>query len=227
MSTELIENPPESAETRTPGDGAIKQDRAKYRQILDGAARVFEGSGFDGASMNDIARAAGVSKGTLYVYFPSKEALFEALVVERRREQAEQLCRFPEGESVPAEVLRRFGLDLVTMMTQPSHLAQTRMVIAVAEKFPQIGRTFYEAGPRHGVLALARYVAAQAERGALDVEDAELAACQFVDMCKSREVMRAMFRYIERADPAELARNVDAAVKVFLAAYGRKGADAA
>ncbi len=50
---------------------------AKIRQILDGARAVFLAVGFDGASMNEIARAAGVSKGTLYVYFPSKVGLFE------------------------------------------------------------------------------------------------------------------------------------------------------
>jgi len=61
----------------------VETDRAnaprndeKIRQILDGARRVFLADGFDGASMNDIARVAGVSKGTLYVYFQSKEALF-------------------------------------------------------------------------------------------------------------------------------------------------------
>ncbi|MBV8107083.1 MAG: helix-turn-helix transcriptional regulator, partial [Hyphomicrobiales bacterium] len=53
---------------------------AKRRQIMDGARTVFLSAGFDGASMNDIARAAGVSKGTLYAYFTSKEELFEAII---------------------------------------------------------------------------------------------------------------------------------------------------
>ena len=53
---------------------------AKRRQIMEGARQVFLSSGFDGASMNDVARAAGVSKGTLYAYFNSKEELFEAII---------------------------------------------------------------------------------------------------------------------------------------------------
>ena len=54
-------------------------DSAKRRQIIEGARAVFLSQGFDAASMNDIARAAGVSKGTLYVYFKHKGELFEAL----------------------------------------------------------------------------------------------------------------------------------------------------
>src|SRR5215472_17915273 len=58
------------------------EETSKRRQILDGARKVFMDLGFDGASMGEIARAAGVSKGTLYVYFADKCNLFEAIVEE-------------------------------------------------------------------------------------------------------------------------------------------------
>ena len=64
-------------------------ESAKRRQIIDGASKVFLAQGFDAASMNDIARAAGVSKGTLYVYFDNKEELFEAIVEQECDVQAE------------------------------------------------------------------------------------------------------------------------------------------
>src|SRR5438552_16855775 len=62
------------------------EDSSKRRQILDGARKVFMDLGFDGASMNEIARSAGVSKGTLYVYFADKSRLFEAIVGEEALE---------------------------------------------------------------------------------------------------------------------------------------------
>ena len=65
-----------------------EEDSSKRRQILDGARKVFMDLGFDGASMGEIARAAGVSKGTLYVYFADKNRLFEAIVEEESLEQA-------------------------------------------------------------------------------------------------------------------------------------------
>src|SRR6201992_4190998 len=117
-------------------------ESAKRRQILDGARRVFLADGFDGASMNDIARVAGVSKGTLYVYFNSKEALFTALIREDRKQQAEQLV-FPEGTTNPREQLTEFGRSLVEMMTRPELIAQIRTVIAATAKFPNLGRVFY------------------------------------------------------------------------------------
>ena len=56
------------------------EDSAKRRQIVDGAREIFLAKGFDAASMMDIAKAAGVSKGTLYVYFKDKDELFSAIV---------------------------------------------------------------------------------------------------------------------------------------------------
>ena len=66
---------------------AGEEDFSKRRQILAGARKVFIDLGFDGASMGEIARSAGVSKGTLYVYFADKNRLFEAIVEEEQLEQ--------------------------------------------------------------------------------------------------------------------------------------------
>ena len=68
-----------------PAPDSRGSEAAKRRQIIDGARRVFLAQGFDAASMGEIAREAGVSKGTLYVYFKSKEELFEAIVEEQCR----------------------------------------------------------------------------------------------------------------------------------------------
>src|ERR1700752_1931916 len=83
---------------------------AKRRQILDGARAVFLAQGFDAASMGEIARVAGVSKGTLYVYFKSKEELFAAIVGHECQAQAEGIFNFdPEDHDVQA-VLTRLGI---------------------------------------------------------------------------------------------------------------------
>ena len=75
------------------------EDSSKRRQILDGARKVFMDLGFDGASMGEIARSAGVSKGTLYVYFADKSRLFEAIVEEESLEQGKVAFNFdPERD---------------------------------------------------------------------------------------------------------------------------------
>src|SRR6187551_2857078 len=91
------------------------EDSSKRRQILDGARKVFMDLGFDGASMNEIARSAGVSKGTLYVYFADKNRLFEAIVEEEVLEQGKAAFNFDPARDV-GTTLRDFGQAYIQML---------------------------------------------------------------------------------------------------------------
>src|SRR5580765_4988509 len=105
------------------------EDSSKRRQILDGAHRVFLDLGFDGASMGEIARAAGVSKGTLYVYFADKSALFEAIVEEETLEQGKVRFNFdPERDVVTT--LTEFGQAYIAMICRPGGGSAIRTVMA-------------------------------------------------------------------------------------------------
>src|ERR1700739_1895045 len=126
---------------------------AKRRQIMDGARQVFLSAGFDGASMNDIARAAGVSKGTLYAYFDSKDHLFEAIIRGEKAQAAERRCAF-RREGSAREMLTDFGVRLMQRICEPGTLALARVGIAAAEQFPNVGAAFYEAGPLYGATRL-------------------------------------------------------------------------
>ncbi len=191
----------------------------KARQILDGARRIFLRDGFDGASMNDIVRAAGVSKGTLYVYYPSKEALFAALIRHDKRQQAEQTCAWACDAGDVREALMRVGRSFVTMMSRPDHVAQVRTVMAVAPRFPEIGRAFYEAGPQHGIARLQTLLDHWVREGRLVVPDTARAALQFLNLCKGDVQIRHLFGLVDRVDEGEIEESVGAAVDVFLSAY--------
>jgi AcrR family transcriptional regulator len=197
-------------------------DNAKRRQILDGARRVFLAQGFDGASMGEIARAAGVSKGTLYVYFDSKETLFEALTLAERGSLAEALFRLDEHDPDVRAVLRRLGLSFLDAMIRPDHISSVRLVIGAADKFPRFGRAFYESGPECGQRRLAAYLDRQVEAGRLVVEDTRTAARHFLDLCASGVLKRLLFGAADAPpSPDEISRNVDEALHVFFAAYSR------
>lgn len=191
----------------------------KRRQILDGARRVFLDSGFDAASMNEIARIAGVSKGTLYVYFASKEALFEDLVRHDKREQVEQVCWLDEEADDLRSALTDLGARLLRHMLQPDRIAQLRTVIAVSARFPQIGRAFYEAGPEYGQRKLAAFLRAHGGAHGLRIHDCDRAAAHFSDLCKSHVLLRAILNVGEVPDDAALDAHVAAAVDAFLRAY--------
>jgi AcrR family transcriptional regulator len=206
--------------TATTERPAEAPDNAKRRQILDGARRVFLSAGFDGASMGEIARAAGVSKGTLYVYFDSKEALFEALTLEERAGLAEALFRLDESDPDVRAAMRRLGVSFLDAMLNPEHIASIRMVVGATDKFPRFGQAFYEAGPRTGARRLKAYLDAQVGAGRLRIADTDIAAEQFLGLCSVRLFKRAIFGVDGRRSPAEMSREVEAALAVFFAAYG-------
>lgn len=202
----------------------VAPDSAKRRQILDGARTVFLAQGFDGASMGEIARAAGVSKGTLYVYFDSKETLFEALTIAERGSQAEVLFSLDEANPDTRAVLRRLGTSFLEMMMRPDHISSVRMVIGAADKFPRFGQAFYESGPEVGSRRLRAYLDRQVEAGRLVIDDTEMAAQQFLGLCSSRMFKRRLFGMPDDGRTEDIVRTVEGALHMFFAAYGPEAA---
>ena len=198
-----------------------RQDGAKRRQIMDGARAVFLAQGFDAASMGDIARKAGVSKGTLYVYFDSKERLFEAITHEACAAQAEGLFAFdPDDHDVEA-VLTRLGQGYVKFLCRPGAMSPIRTVISISERMPEVGKEFYETGPATGVATLRRYLESQVAAGHLTIEDGEVAAAQFLESSHATISKPLLFNAAEPPSDERINHVVGIAVRTFLAAYRR------
>jgi AcrR family transcriptional regulator len=196
------------------------EDGAKRRQIVEGARRVFLAQGFDAASMGEIARAAGVSKGTLYVYFENKERLFDAIVVEECRAHAEGIFKFDLADHNVDAVLTRLGIAYAQFLCRPGGPSSVqRTVIAIAERMPEVGRHFYDTGPARGIALLASYLRAQVAAGVLAVEDCEIAAAQFMDACQSTLFKPVLFNFGATPTPERIEHVVKIAVRTFLAAY--------
>ncbi len=201
------------------GAASGDEDSAKRRQIVDGARAVFFSQGFDAASMNDIARAAGVSKGTLYVYFRHKEQLFEAIVDQECEAQAEGIFDLDPNDHDVGAVLTRLGLAYVRFLCRPEKASAIRTVIAIAERMPELGRRFYESGPARGIARLAAYIAAQVEAGVLVVEDSEIAAAQLMEAYQAMIFKSMVFNFVREPNQQQVERVVRLAVAAFLAAY--------
>jgi len=198
-------------------------DPDKRHQILEGAHMVFTARGFDAASMNDIAAAASVSKGTLYVYFEDKEHLFVALIEREREKQKQGMYEALGDDPDLAHALADFGTSLVKLITSEFALSAHRIVIGVAERMPDLGREFYERGPMQGAQRLAAFLMRRAELGELAMADPALAAAQFVDLCQSTLMRPRLFNAVRKPpEEAEIARVVAAAVAMFLAQYGAR-----
>lgn len=202
------------------GRPAAGQDPAKRQQIIDGARRVFIEMGFDAASMNDITRAAGVSKGTIYVYFANKEELFEALIEDERQKMFSDLYSALEQGGDLRESLVRYGMALAAKITSDKVIMAQRTVIGICERIPELGRRFYERGPKQGHEKLSAFLGRMVDKGLLDIADIELAAYQFTDLCLSGYYRQCLFGY-HAGSPSrdQIEKTVMAGVEVFLRAY--------
>jgi AcrR family transcriptional regulator len=199
------------------------EDNAKRRQILAGASKVFMDLGFDGASMGEIARAAGVSKGTLYVYFADKSRLFEAIVQEETLQQGRMAFNFDPGRDV-ATTLREFGQAYIELLCRPGGGSAIRTVMAIAERMPEVGRRYYENVLEKTINRLAAYLEAHVTAKELAIDDCQLAASQFMLTCQAALFLPLVFQAAPPPSTERMVEVVESATRMFLAAYQVKPA---
>ena len=199
-------------------DHHIRKGR-KFDQVLAGARTVFMADGFEGASVDEIARVAAVSKATLYSYFPDKRLLFmEVANIECQR----QSCDAMDGinmEGPPREVLTQTGLHFLRFITSTFGQQVFRICVAESDRFPELGQRFYNSGPAVMRAEMAKYFETAEARGELKVDDKELAADQFGELCKADIWPRLIFGVSRSVTEDEMARVVNGAVDTFLARY--------
>ena len=194
----------------------------KYDQVLEGARQVFLAQGYEPASVDEIARAAGVSKATLYSYFPDKERLFIAVIQTECSRQAESALAQIDPTAPVRTVLTAVARHIVGFVLSDFAQSFFRLCIAEAERFPELGRAFYESGPQLGHDRLGDYLREACDAGFLRIEDIGLAADQFQELCKAGIWARAVFGVQTRFSPAELDRVIGGAVDTFLARYAAR-----
>jgi TetR/AcrR family transcriptional regulator, mexJK operon transcriptional repressor len=194
----------------------------KRDAILEAAAKVFMEQGFGPASMDEVARLAGVSKATIYSHFDSKQALFGAIVTGRCTEMIPIIEAAVIGDQAPAEALRIIGRQFLDLLMSKGPLALYRIVLSEAGRFPELGRIFYESGPSRVAAALADYLARQHDQGVLGTPYPRVSAEQFFGMVLGQIHVRLMLGITDAAPgPAERAQIVELAVGTFLNGVAR------
>ena len=194
----------------------------KRQAILEAATTAFLRNGYLGTSMDEIAASAAVSKQTVYKHFADKQRLFSEIVTATVSEASEPVHKEVLNLEASGDVeddLRGLARRQLAMVMQPRLLQLRRLVIGEATRFPELGRTFYEQGPGRTIAALATAFEQLAERGALELDDPQLAAAHFNWLVMSIPLNHAMLRG-EDKPPADLDHYADAGVRAFLAAYG-------
>lgn len=193
----------------------------KACQILEGARSAFLELGYEGTSVEEIARRAQVSKGTIYNYFPDKQTLFIAVVHGECQKQTQRIFKVDRDAEDVETLFRGIALDFVALLLSPFAQNIFRIAIAEASRFPELGRAFYNSGPAVGRKRLMDVMARAVANGELAIADIELAADQFIELCKADLFYQQLLGIKTNPTEAEIQRIADGAVATFLKAFGK------
>ncbi len=194
-----------------------RADRRRH-EILAIAGQMFLEHGYADTSMSAIAARLGGSKGTLYNYFASKELLFAAFVQEFCQKFAGDLFGFTYSSVTLADTLTGFGERFIRLLLSDNARRINRLIVAETERFPELGRMFYDAGPRVGIEKLGSLLQRQMDSGQLKAVDARMAAQHFIGLLHPAADHVRIFNLSATLSDTEIKTYVVAAVDLFL--YG-------
>lgn len=188
-------------------------------RILEAAAEMFRSHGYD-VSMDVIASAANVSKQTLYNQYGSKEDLFKAMIADRAA-----VMRAPLNASAlerhPRDMLTDVARQYYTHACGEHEIGYYRMMIGASQQFPDIGRAYYEAGPKQMLEALSVWMAREERLGRLDTGgDPQIAAEHFLSLITGNIECRGLLGLWSEMAPAEIERRARFCADVFMRAFG-------
>lgn len=188
----------------------------KMETVTRAARELFLDQGFSATSMDAIAKAASVSKATLYAYFPSKEALFEFLIV-TDCEGLERDLPLPDLSEGLHQALRNFARQYVRVFIEGRDVAFVRVIANESGRFPDLCRLFYESGPRATIRRLARFLDEAKAKGLLEFEDSIMTATQFLSLVRGELPLRTVLG-IADANEQTIDLEIESGLNLFLRA---------
>lgn len=188
-------------------DGGPHPADPRRAAMLVAAYECFVEHGVSGATTDEIARRARVSKREIYRLFGSKEALFSELVRERAAVMRGALELAPsDGREAALDTLERFGREFLGLLAQPTTVAVYRLAMSEAARLPELGRQLDAEGRGNVMGALVRWMADAKARGALPVPDVERAAGSFMALLMADLQVRLALGAAPTPTPEEVAR---------------------
>ena len=198
----------------------LKKGR-KFDQVIAGAREVFLREGFEGASVDQIARDAGVSKATLYSYFPDKQALFMAVLTSQCQMQSEQAMGIEILQRPVPEALYSIARSFLNFLMSDFSIQVFRVCVAESNRFPELGRAFYDSGPKQALDQIAAYLGSEKVARELKIDDPYMAADQFLQLCRADMLLRRILNVDTDDSPDKMDRIARETVATFLARYRR------
>ena len=210
----MSDSPLETGEfKRGPGGRPTREEaERRHRVLLETAYRLFLENGWDGVSIDEIARQSGVAKGFIYARYADKATLFVATI---ERLMADVVGTLQLAEPLPDDAeagLYAFARKVLDIVLQPEAVALHRQFIAQAGRFPDLARLLIQRNRARDLIV--EVLKAYQGRGAIDFADAVLTAEHFAILVVG--IPRLLALTIGREPPAEEERRLRAAVRLFL-----------
>ncbi len=200
-------------------DRRIDRSRAA---ILSGAATVFLRDGYDGASVDDIAREAGVAKRTVYNVFRDKEALFRetiSLAIQIAERFSTELAAETGRMQDANRDIPRIARHLASAVLRGPVLPLRRLLVSEARRFPDLALEYRRRAPDAVLYAMSAALQELANAGQLRLDNAPIAAEHFAFLIMGADMDRGMF-VTDTGSEARVRERADAGAKAFLRAYG-------
>jgi TetR/AcrR family transcriptional regulator, regulator of autoinduction and epiphytic fitness len=191
--------------------------REKRTAAVDAAMELFLEQGYDRTSLAQVAKRADVSTATLFKRFPTKAALFEAIV--EQFWQVEFKCEGPLPTGNPRAGLRKIGLEYSNRMRRPEMAAIYRLIISEATRFPDLGQMLFDKGKGPFLGWLKIYLQAEIDAGTLTVPNVPQAARQFLATIAGQAFWPELLVPGCGGTDEEAVAVVDEAVSLMLARY--------
>lgn len=201
------------------------KSEARRQAILETAARVFNEVGFEQASMSEIAARVGGSKATLYNYFPSKDALFTAVVQTIAGPKIQKSFTALQMSDNLEEALNAFGVSYLESILSPDLIAMRRMVLHDADR-TEVGRLTYEHGPKAGCMIISTFLQSAMDAKKLRMADSWIAAMHLRALYESEVLELRLLGVLKEVDHKKITEVVARAVQVFMDSYGYKASGA-
>lgn len=207
--------------TAQPSRRGRPRSNERIQRVLDAATSQFLQAGFDRTSMESVAQEAGVSKVTLYSYYPSKDELFAAVVSTLSDRVAAMAVSHDLDPNDPKDALTRLGTQFLLLMRDEQVVAQQRVLFNLAGKQEKVCRAFYDQGPARIIQGIAKYLEMAHQAQSLCVDQPLVAADQFLSLLLGAANFRVMLG-LGRADAEAEDAHINACVATFMRAFASR-----
>ncbi|TKI03515.1 TetR/AcrR family transcriptional regulator [Martelella alba] len=199
-----------------------KKTEARRLQFVMAAGKLFVTHGIASVTMESIAAEASSSKVTLYNYFSSREALFEAYIIEVGKGWVERLLDAPKTGQTLSNILNHLGMSYLALVTKPDIVALNRLIIGEAGRFPELANLFYELGPEKTLRYIGEVIGELMGKNLLRQGDVRAVSLHFKALCEADIVERIMWGLdCVPADETLLESSVNTATRAFMQLYAQ------